>query len=93
MILLEIVSQFQLIKNKLFKLLTYKHVSIITSFLNCLLWVYFICVCVSVTQLCLALCNPMDYSQPGSSLHGILQARILKLVAIPFSRGSSQSRD
>ena len=36
------------------------------------------------------LCNPMDYSSPGSSVHGILQARILVWVAIPFSRGSSQ---
>jgi len=35
------------------------------------------------------LCNPMDCSPPGSSVHGILQARILKWVAIPFSRESS----
>ena len=35
------------------------------------------------------LCDPMDYSPPGSSVHGILQARILKWVAISFSRGSS----
>ena len=35
----------------------------------------------------------MDYSPTGSSIHGILQARILEWVAIPFSRGSSQSRD
>ena len=46
-----------------------------------------------VTQLCLTLCNPMDYSRPGSSVHGIIQARILEWVAIPFSRGSSQPRD
>ena len=39
------------------------------------------------------LCNPMDCSQPGSSVHGILQARVLEWVAIPFSRGSSQPRD
>ena len=32
--------------------------------------------------------RPMDYSLPGSSVHGILQARILEWVAIPFSRGS-----
>ena len=44
-------------------------------------------------QLCPTLCNPMDYSLPGSSVHGIFQARILEWVAIPFSRGSSQSRD
>ena len=35
-------------------------------------------------QSCLNLCNPMDYSPPGSSVHGILQARILEWVAIPF---------
>ena len=39
------------------------------------------------------LCNPMICSLPGSSIHGILQARILKWVDIPFSRGSSQPRD
>ena len=44
---------------------------------------------VLVAQLCPTLCNPMDCSLPGSSVHGILQARILGWVAIPFSRGSS----
>ena len=39
------------------------------------------------------LCNPMDCSPPGSSVHGILQARILEWVAMPSSRGSSQSRE
>ena len=48
---------------------------------------------VSVTQSCLTLCNPMDYNSPGSSVHGILQAKILEWVAISFSRGSSQPRD
>ena len=43
---------------------------------------------VLVAQSCLTLCNPTDYSQPGSSVHGILQARILKWVAMPSSRGS-----
>ena len=38
-------------------------------------------------------CNPMDYSPPGSNVHGILQARIMEWVAIFFSRGSSQPRD
>ena len=38
-------------------------------------------------------CNPMDCSPPGTSVHGILQARILEWVAIPFSRGSSPPRD
>ena len=43
---------------------------------------------VEVTQSCPALCDQIDYT-----IHGILQARILKLAAIPFSRGSSQPRD
>ena len=46
-----------------------------------------------VAQSCLTLCDPMDCSLPGSSVHGILQAKILEWVAIPFSRGSSQPRD
>ena len=48
---------------------------------------------VKVAQLCLALCDPMDCSPPGSSVHGILQARILEWVAISSSRGSSWPRD
>ena len=43
-----------------------------------------------VPQLCLTLCDPKDYSLPGSSVHVIFQARVLEWVAIPFSRGSSQ---
>ena len=46
-----------------------------------------------VAQSCLTLCNPMDCSLPGSSTHGIFQARVLEWVAISFSRGSSQPRD
>ena len=46
-----------------------------------------------VAQSCPTLCNPMDCSLPGSSVHGIFQARILEWVAISFSRGSSQPRD
>ena len=42
---------------------------------------------------CPPLCDPMDCSRPGSPVHGILQARILDWVAVPFSRGSSQPRD
>ena len=44
-------------------------------------------------QSCPTLCNPMDCSPPGSSVHGIFQPRILEWVAMSFSRGSSQSRD
>ena len=43
---------------------------------------------VKVAQLCPTLCDPVDYT-----LHGILQARILRWVAFPFSRGSSQPQD
>ena len=44
-------------------------------------------------QLHLTLCDSMDYSPPGSSVHGILQARILEWVAMPFSRGSFQPKN
>ena len=44
----------------------------------------------SVSQLCPTLCDPIDCSPPGSSVHGIFQARILERVAISYSRGSSQ---
>ena len=47
----------------------------------------------SVVLWCLTLCDPMDCSPPGSSVHGILQARILERIAILFSRGSSRPRD
>ena len=41
---------------------------------------------VLVAQLCLTLCDPMDCSPPGSSVHGLFQARILEWVAVSFSR-------
>ena len=44
-------------------------------------------------QLCLTLCDPTKCSLPGSCVHGILQARILEWIAIPFSRASSWPRD
>ena len=46
-----------------------------------------------VAQSCPTLCDPMDCSPPGSSVHGIFQASILEWVAIPFSRGTFQPRD
>ena len=52
-----------------------------------------VCVLCLVAQWCPTLCYPLDCSPPGSSVHGILQARILEWVAIPSSRGSSQLRD
>ena len=51
------------------------------------------CVCVFIAQSCLTLCDPMNCSPAGFSVHRILQARILESIAIPFSRGTSQSRD
>ena len=49
--------------------------------------------CAKLLQSCPTLCNPMDCSPLGSSVHGTLQARILEWVAIPSSRGSSPPRD
>ena len=51
------------------------------------LFVYVGCVCL-VTQSCLTLCDTMDCSPSGSSVHGILQAKILEWIAMPFPRGS-----
>ena len=51
------------------------------------------CCCCLVAKSCPTLCNPMDFSPPGSSVHGISQTRILEWVAISFSRGSSWPRD
>ena len=51
------------------------------------------CVHAKLLQLYLTPCDPMDCSPPGSSIHGILQARILEWVAMPSSRGSSWPRD
>ena len=51
-------------------------------------------VCVHVcVVVCLTLFDPLDCNLPGSSIHGIFQARILEWIAIPFSRGSSRPRD
>ena len=50
-------------------------------------------VCAKSPQLCPTLCNPMGCNLPGSSVQGVLQARILEWVAMPSSRESSQHRD
>ena len=49
-----------------------------------------VCVCVLISQWCLTLCDPMDYSLRGSHLRGILQEGIREWIASPFSRESSQ---
>ena len=51
-----------------------------------------VCVC-SVAQSCPTLGDPVGCSPPAPSVHGILQARVLEQVAVPFSRGSSRPRD
>ena len=51
------------------------------------------CVHAKLLKSCLTLCDPMDCSPPGLSVHGISQARILEWVAMPLSRGSSCPRD
>ena len=69
--------------------LGHKNCEIISA--HCLkLLVYFTCL---QAQSGPTLCNRMDCSPPGSSVHGILQARILEWVVMPSSRGSSQPRD
>ena len=52
-----------------------------------------VCVCVCVRVLSHITRHPVDCSLPGSSVHGILQARILEWVAMPSTRGSSPPRD
>ena len=55
------------------------------SILKNLVYIYKVFGICLVTQSCPVLCNPMDYNTPSSSVHGILQARILEWVAVPFS--------
>ena len=50
----------------------------------------YICMHVQSLQLCLTLCDPVDCSQPGFSVHGIIHARILEWVAMTSSKGSTQ---
>ena len=54
---------------------------------------FFLCTLAKLLQSCQTLCDPMDSSWPGSSVHGILQARILEWVAIPSSKGSFWPRN
>ena len=70
------------VDDTIFKLLNNFVVGAVKQICNCLC---------SDTQLCPILCNRMDCGPPGSSVHRILQARILEWVAMPSSRGSSQS--
>ena len=51
------------------------------------MYLLFMCMHAKSLQLCLTFCDPMDCSPPGTSVHGILQTRILEWVAMPSSRG------
>ena len=63
------------------------------NFMECMYSIHSMCVRPESLQSCPTACDPMDCSPPGSSVHGILQARILEWVAMPSSRGSSRPRD
>ena len=65
---------------------------VIPSLVDCTVIIFVLC-CILVAQSCPTLCDPMDYSPPGSSVHGILQERIVEWVTIPFFRESSRPRD
>ena len=62
------------------------------GFYSCFFLINYMCVCL-VAQFCLTLGNPLDCCPSGSSVHGILQTRILEWVAMPSSRASSLPRD
>ena len=66
-----------------------------SSSVHCRLWnvTHCGCMCAKSLQSCLALSDPMDCNLPASSVHGILQAKILEWVSMPSSRGSSRPRD
>ena len=55
--------------------------------------IHLVCKCATSLQSCLTLCDPLDCSPQGSSVHGILQARTLEWAATPSSRESSRPRD
>ena len=70
------------------------HTLLLTNYIKLFLSLIYICaVLCLVTQSCPTLCDPMDCHLPGFFVHGILEARILEWVAMPFSRGSSWPRN
>ena len=75
-------------------MLTNHKILVASNSKHLLLWCLHACMLhAKLLQSCLTLCNPVDCSLPGSSLHGILQARTLEWVAKTSSRGSSQPRN
>ena len=69
----------------------WKQIVLLISLISICIYIWMKLLVVLLAQSCLTLCDPMECSPPGSSVHGILP-RILEWVAIPISRGSSQSR-
>ena len=89
----DFVSSLSLKSHYLYSFWTYYLQNIVIFFnLLCILCMR-ACTHAKLLQLCPTLCDPMDCSPPGSSVHGIFQARTLEWVAISSSRGSSQPRD
>ena len=76
-----------------------QHCKSVITMCVCVCVCVYVCVCIGMymhaksLQSCVTLCDPVDHSLPGSSVHGILQAKILRWVAIPYSRGSSRPKD
>ena len=70
-----------------------RYLNILRLLRSCLKFLRAVCMHTKSLRLCPTLCNPMDHSLLGSSVHGILQARILEWVAMPSFRGSFQPRD
>ena len=81
------------VKGLLFVFYNSRYFNIHRLFIHMYVCRYVCTCCCLVAKMSLTLCDPIDYSHPGSSVQGISQARILERVAISFSRGSSQPRD
>ena len=94
--LLEALSIFVLCNLRHFKIFWVEYISLGLVLFPSEIFLLLLCgmhMCAKSLQLCLTLCDPIDCSPPGSSVHGILQLRILEWAAIPFSRGVSWPRD
>ena len=85
-ILFQILFLYRLLQDIECSVLCYTITPLLLSVLN-------MCVCAKSLQSCLTLCNSVNCSLPGFSVHGILQARILEWVALPSSRGSFRPGD
>ena len=102
---LHIFGCIVIINNHRYLLRTYSFYIISFDFLMCINWILLLPLAnrwendydseseSEVSQLCPTLCDPMDRSIPGSSIHGIFQARVLEWVAVSFSRGYSRPRN